>query len=550
MPDLNQKKDNHPMSEPKTIETSRKRKLSGDGDDCQENEDEFELSIPELDGVDASELFATTSRGFGFTFDDLILLPGYISFSVADVDLSVKITKNGPTLRVPFLSSPMDTVTEHKMAISMALEGGLGIIHGYHTIENQCNEVRKVKRFESGFIRDPVCLRPENTIHDVDRVTQETGFTGIPITHPDGKLLGLVTSRDIDFLDDRSKTLQEVMTPAEMLVTLKQACTLEEANKRLRESKKGRLPVVDDDFNLVALVSRKDLRKNQDWPMASKDRRTKQLLVGAAVVVGSSDDESEQEEHFKHANARVDGLVEAGADIIAFEGSYFHQLELLKTTKLKFPDLQVICGNVATGSQVAQLCEHGADSIRVGVGVGSIATGQLVKAVGRAQMSAVYSAARIAKKYDVPVIADGGIANSGCAIKALALGASAVMMGGLLAGTEESPGAYHFQDGMRVKSYRGMMSRDVLSKQTDPKKDFVVPQGVSGAVVDKGTLHRFIPYQVQSVRHGLQDIGAQSVVELHNQLYSGRLRFELRSPAAQKEGGVHDLHSWKATFMG
>jgi len=505
--------------------------------EAKPNSDEFELDVADLDGVDAQELFSTTSRGFGFTFDDLILLPGFIDFTVAQVDLSTKITKNGPTLKLPFVSSPMDTVTEHKMAIAMALEGALGFIHGHGTIEQQCDEVRKVKRFESGFIRDPVCLRPTNTIEDVDKVKAETGFTGIPVT--DGtKLVGLVTSRDIDFLEDRKKTLAEVMTKAEDLVVLKEGCTLEEANARLRESKKGRLPVVDENFNLVALVSRKDLRKNQDWPNASKDRKTKQLLVGAAVVIGTS-------ESLEDEKARLDALVAAGTDIIALEGDHTGQLELLRHAKSKYPEKQIVCGNVATAAQVRVLCEQGADAIRVGVGVGSIATGQLVKAIGRAQMSAVHSAARVAREYGVPVIADGGIANSGCAIKALALGASAVMMGSLLAGTEESPGVYHFQDGMRVKSYRGMLSRDVLSKQASKKNEFVVPQGVSGAVVDKGSLHRFIPYQAQSIRHGLQDVGAVSVVELHRQLFTGRLRFEVRSPAAQKEGGVHDLHSWK-----
>jgi IMP dehydrogenase len=520
---------------------ARKRRLSENDPSAKVELDEYELPISDLDGVDAQELFATTSRGFGFTFDDLILLPGFIDFTVAQVELSTKLTKNGPTLKLPFVSSPMDTVTEHKMAIAMALEGGLGFIHGHGSVEQQCDEIRKVKRFESGFIRDPVCLGPKNTIEDVDKVKAETGFTGIPVTEGT-KLVGLVTSRDIDFLEDRKKTLAEVMTKADKLVVLKEGCTLEEANARLRESKKGRLPVVDDDFNLVALVSRKDLRKNQDWPNASKDNKTKQLLVGAAVVNGSMATLEEDK-------ARMDAIVTAGADIIALEGEHAGQLALLKYAKEKYPSKQIVCGNVATAAQVRHLCESGADAIRVGVGVGSIATGQLVKAVGRAQMSAVHSASRVARQFGVPVIADGGIANSGCAIKALALGASAVMMGSLLAGTEESPGAYHFQDGMRVKSYRGMLSRDVLLKQTK-KNEFVVPQGVSGAVVDKGSLHRFIPYQAQSIRHGLQDVGSVSVSELHRQLFSGRLRFEIRSPAAQKEGGVHDLHSWKATVTG
>jgi IMP dehydrogenase len=534
-----------------------------------------ELSISDLDGVDAKEMFAQTSRGYGFTFDDVIMLPGSISFAVSDVNLNTRLTKGGISLKIPFVSSPMDTVTESRMAISMALEGGMGFIHGHWSIEAQCDEVRKVKRFESGFIRDPVCLKPTDLISDVDRVKNETGFTGIPITElgkAGSKLLGLVTSRDIDFMEDRTRKLSDVMTKRQDLVILREPCTLDEANAELRKRKKGRLPVVDAQDNLVALVSRKDLRKNQDWPNASKNRTTKQLLVGAAISIDDEDDIQ-----LSSARARLEALVEAGVDVVAIEGDAVKQINLLKWSKERFPSLQVVCGNVATASQVRVLCENGADAIRVGVGVGSIATGQLVKAVGRAQMSAVFSASCVAKEFGVPVIADGGVANSGCAIKALALGANCVMMGSLLAGTEESPGVYYFENGMRVKSYRGMMSRDVLDKTQRAKKngslitgsgnsssssgggsssstrlgggsnsasDFVVAQGVSGAVVDKGSLHRFVPYQAQSIRHGLQDAGASSLDELHKMLFDGRLRFEVRSSAAQREGGIHDLYSY------
>jgi len=501
------------------------------------DDDRFELATVHLDGVDAPELFAKTSRGQGYTFDDLILLPGHISFGVADVDLTTKLTKGGLQIKVPFASSPMDTVTEHRMAIGMALEGGIGFIHGKSSVELQCDEVRKVKRFESGFIREPVCLRPTDRIRDVDRVKAETGFTGIPITESGragSKLLGVVTSRDIDFVEDRQQFLKDVMTTK--LVTLRDGCTLEAANQELRNSKKGRLPVVDDQFNLVALVSRKDLRKNQDWPNASKDRTTKQLLVGAAVPI--------DEDNIEPAMARLDALVAAGVDVVALEGDSPAQIAVLKWSKQKYAKLQIVCGNVATSTAVRLLCESGADAIRVGVGVGSVATGQLVKAVGRAQMSAVYSASVVAKEFGVPVIADGGVSNSGCAIKALAMGASVVMMGSLLAGTEESPGVYYFQDGMRVKSYRGMLSRDALERDKG-KGEFVVSQGVSGAVVDKGSLHRFLPYQAQSIRHGLQDAGTPSIDDLHTKLFDGRLRFEVRSAASQREGGIHDLHSYE-----
>mmetsp|Transcript_7192 Transcript_7192/g.8657 ORF Transcript_7192/g.8657 Transcript_7192/m.8657 type:complete len:319 (-) Transcript_7192:1525-2481(-) len=303
-----------------------------------------------------------------------------------------------------------------------------------------------------------------------------------------------------------------------------------------KKAKKSRLPIVDKQFNLVSLVSRKDLLNSRDFPHASKNPETKQLLVGAAVSV------KPYEESWK----RLEALAEAGVDVVVFEGhggDHQDMLDIIKKAKSAYPNLQVIGGNAVTSSEVYRLIQAGVDAIRVGKGVGSVATGQMVKAVGRAQMSAVYHTARIAKDYGVPVIADGGIKNSGCAIKALCLGASTVMMGSLLAGTEESPGSYYFQDGMRLKKYRGNFSLESLA-QGNVTGGVMLAQGVSGAVVDKGTARRFIPYQAQSIRHGLQDLGIKTIEEVHKSLYDGRLRFEVRSSAAQREGGVHDLHSY------
>ncbi|GBG29399.1 Inosine-5'-monophosphate dehydrogenase [Hondaea fermentalgiana] len=507
--------------------------------------DKFELSADEMDGVGSNALFGTTTGGRGFTFDDVILLPGQVDFGVTDITLETQLTRN-IKLNMPLVSSPMDSVTEHLMAINMALHGGIGFIHRGNTIAEQAEEVRLVKRYKSGFITEPFCLAPSNTIADVDRMTAEKGFTGVPITENGdghGKLLGMVTSRDVDFIEDRSRELSSVMTPLSDLYTLQESCSLEEANKELRESKRGKIPVVDGEGNLVSLVSRKDLLKNRDFPDSSKDKNDR-LMVGASVGIADVDE----------AKERMAALVEAGVDVITLESRHpdiDREVELIKFAKSNFPELDVIGGNIVTARQMEELVKAGVDAVRVGMGVASIATGQLVKAVGRPQMSAVFHVSRIAHSHGIPVIADGGIANSGCAIKALSLGASTVMMGSLLAGTEESPGQYYFQDGLRLKKYRGNHSRDALVSEglQDSGDVPLVSTGVSGAVVDKGSVRRFLPYQTQSIRHGLQDLGVRSLAALHDSLYDQTLRFEIRSSAAQKEGGVHDLHTFVRNYV-
>eukprot|EP00753_Platysulcus_tardus_P016446 PLAT5720.1.p1 GENE.PLAT5720.1~~PLAT5720.1.p1 ORF type:complete len:551 (+),score=287.67 PLAT5720.1:34-1653(+) len=487
-----------------------------------------------MDGVSASEAFCSARDCRGLTFDDIILLPNSIDFGVDDVDLRTRFSKRRP-LDVPFVSSPMDTVTSSAMAISMALNGGIGVIHGAASIEEQVAEVDKVKRFKNGFITHPFVLSPTDLISDHDAVAATHGFSGIPITDTGkigGKLLGMATSRDVDFLEDRSKPLSEVMTKAESLVVGKQSCSLAEAHELLRDSKKGKLPIVNDAFELVALISRTDLTKNRDYPSATKDSDGS-LAVAAAVRVPSED-----------ARARVDALIAAGTDVIVLDAKQGHsksQLDLLAYVKDSCPDVDVVGGNCVTESQIRALCEAGIDGIRVGMGVGSAATTQLVRAVGRAQISAVYHSARVAKDYGVPIIADGGISSTGAASKALAMGAAAVMMGSLLAGTEEAPGDYFFRDGMRLKKYRGTSSVEGRT----PSSALAGAAGVTGAVVDKGSLKRYMPYLRQSVKHGFQDLGVRSIAQVHEWLYAGKLRFEMRSHAAQKEGGVHDLFSFE-----
>lgn len=480
-----------------------------------------------------------------YTYDDLIMMPGHIYFGVGDVDISSNFTRN-IKLNAPFVSSPMDTVTEHQMAITMALQGGIGIIHSNLTIEEQAAEVRTVKKYKNGFILDPVCLSPESIADDVLKIKREKGFSSFPITDNGkigGKLMGIISNRDTAFIEDSRSKVKEFMTPREQLVVAKDGVSLQEANEILKTSKKGKLPVVNDKDEIVALIARTDLKKNKENPLASKDKVNKQLLVGAAIGTRPQDRE------------RAAALVEAGVNVIVIDssqGDSIYQIDMIKHLKEKYPDVDVIAGNVVTPSQAHRLIQAGADSLRVGMGIGSICTTQEVCAVGRAQASAVFHVAKFAKRFGVPVIADGGVKSTGHITKALCLGAGAVMMGSMLAGTDESPGEYFYQDGVRLKRYRGMGSLEAMNAGGDKRyvwddmqTQVKVAQGVSGAVQDKGTLRRYIPYLMQGVGHGLQDAGLKSVAEAHAKLYADELKFEIRSPAAQKEGSVHGLHSYQ-----
>ena len=473
------------------------------------------------------------------------MMPGHIGFGLGEVDISSQLTRN-IRLEAPFVSSPMDTVTEHRMAIVMALQGGIGIIHSNMPISEQAAEVKRVKKFKNGFITDPVCLSPEATAEDVFRIKAKLGFSSFPITQDGkmgGKLLGIISNRDTSFIEDVTIKVTEFMTPRHELVVANDGVSLQEANNILKSSKKGKLPVVNSKDELVALIARTDLQKNRDNPLASKSRANKQLLVGASI--GTRPEDRDRAKH----------LVEAGVDVVVVDssqGDSIYQLEIIRYLKKEYPGLDVIGGNVVTPSQAFHLIRAGADGLRVGMGIGSICTTQEVCAVGRAQASAVYHVAKFARRHGVPVIADGGIKSTGHITKALCLGAGCVMMGSMLAGTDESPGEYFYQDGVRLKRYRGMGSLEAMQKGSEKRyvwDDNVtavkVAQGVSGSVQDKGTLRRYIPYLMQGLRHGLQDAGCKSVKEAQERLYSDRLRFEIRSPAAQTEGGIHGLHSYQ-----
>ncbi|KAG2519207.1 hypothetical protein INSC1019_515 [Saccharomyces cerevisiae] len=471
-------------------------------------------SLPRPDGLSVQELMDSKIRG-GLAYNDFLILPGLVDFASSEVSLQTKLTRN-ITLNIPLVSSPMDTVTESEMATFMALLDGIGFIHHNCTPEDQADMVRRVKNYENGFINNPIVISPTTTVGEAKSMKEKYGFAGFPVT-ADGKrnakLVGAITSRDIQFVEDNSLLVQDVMTKNP--VTGAQGITLSEGNEILKKIKKGRLLVVDEKGNLVSMLSRTDLMKNQKYPLASKSANTKQLLWGASIGTMDADKE------------RLRLLVKAGLDVVILDssqGNSIFQLNMIKWIKETFPDLEIIAGNVVTKEQAANLIAAGADGLRIGMGTGSICITQKVMACGRPQ--------------------------------ALALGSSTVMMGGMLAGTTESPGEYLYQDGKRLKAYRGMGSIDAMqktgtkgnastSRYFSESDSVLVAQGVSGAVVDKGSIKKFIPYLYNGLQHSCQDIGCRSLTLLKENVQSGKVRFEFRTASAQLEGGVNNLHSYE-----
>ena len=470
--------------------------------------------------------------GEGITFDDVLLVPAFSEVIANDVDTRTRLT-NKIQLNIPLMSASMDTVTEHRMAIAMARQGGIGIIHKNMSIEEQAEEVDKVKRSENGVITDPFSLSPEHTIQDADDLMAKYRISGVPITEGT-KLVGIITNRDLKFETDFSKKIKESMT-SEGLVTAKEGITLEEAKQILGKARKEKLPIVDDDFNLKGLITIKDIEKQIKYPNAAKDDQGR-LLCGAGVGITAD------------VLDRVQALVNAHVDVIVVDSAHGHSANVLRVVRMvkdKFPDLQVIAGNVATGAGAKALIEAGADYVKIGIGPGSICTTRVVAGIGVPQITAIMSAYEEAKKAGIPIIADGGIKYSGELTKAIAAGADVCMLGSMLAGCDESPGDFELYQGRKYKVYRGMGSLAAMENgskdryfQTNAKK--LVPEGVEGRVAYKGTVEDTIFQMMGGLRSGMGYCGAKDIKTLQE---TGE--FVKISAASLKESHPHDIHITK-----
>ncbi|WP_029232002.1 IMP dehydrogenase [Butyrivibrio sp. VCB2006] len=470
--------------------------------------------------------------GEGITFDDVLLVPAYSQVIPNQVDVGTYLTKK-IRLNIPMMSAGMDTVTEHRMAIAMARQGGIGIIHKNMSIEAQAEEVDKVKRSENGVITDPFSLSPEHTLADADSLMAKFRISGVPITEG-RKLVGIITNRDLKFEKDFSQKIKDVMT-SENLITAKAGITLEEAKNILAKSKKEKLPIVDDDYNLVGLITIKDIEKTIKYPLAAKDDQGR-LLCGAGVGISAN------------CLERVAALVDAKVDVIVLDSAHGHSenvLKCLRMIKEKFPDLQVVAGNVATGEATKALIEAGADAVKVGIGPGSICTTRVVAGIGVPQITAIMDCYKVAKEYGIPIIADGGIKYSGDITKAIAAGGNLVMMGSMFAGCDEAPGEFELFQGRKYKVYRGMGSIAAMENgskdryfQEDAKK--LVPEGVEGRVAYKGTVEDTVFQLMGGLRSGMGYCGCQTIDELKE---NGR--FIKMTSAALRESHPHDIQITK-----
>ncbi len=464
----------------------------------------------------------------GLTFDDVLLIPGHSEVIPHDVDISTRLTRN-VRLETPIMSAGMDTVTETRMAIAMAREGGIGIIHKNMSIEEQAKMIDRVKRSEHGIITDPFFLSPDHKVNDALRIMEHYHISGVPITL-EKKLVGILTNRDLRFETDFDQPIRDIMT-TEKLITAPVGTTMEQAMQLLRKYKIEKLPLVDDDYNLMGLITIKDIEKTQKYPHAAKDKGGR-LIVGAAVGIA------------RNTLERVKALKEAGVDVLVVDTAHGHSegvIRMVTQIKEKFPDIELIAGNVATGEATEALIKAGADAIKVGIGPGSICTTRVVAGIGVPQITAVIDCAEAAKKYDVPIIADGGIKYSGDIAKAIAAGADVVMLGNLLAGTDESPGEEVMLQGRRYKVYRGMGSMGAMAEgssdryfQEDAKK--LVPEGIEGRTPYRGSVSETIFQLVGGLRAGMGYCGVVNIEELKT-----ITKFIKISNAGLSESHPHDV---------
>ena len=469
-----------------------------------------------------------------YTFDDVLLVPAYSEILPRDTQLQTKLTR-GLSINIPMVSAAMDTVTEAKLAIALAQEGGIGFIHKNMTADQQAAEVAKVKRHEAGVVAEPITIGPDMLVGDVIALAREHRISGLPVVAEDGSVLGMVTNRDLRFETRMSVPVREVMTPRERLVTVHEGASLEEAKELMHQHRLERVLVVTEDFHLAGLMTVKDITKATDHPFAAKDAKGK-LLAGAAVSVGQGTEE------------RVEKLVDAGVDVIVVDTAHGHSkgvLDRVKWVKTHYPDLQVIGGNIATGEAALALVEHGADGVKVGIGPGSICTTRIVAGVGVPQITAISNVAEALQGTDVPCIADGGIRFSGDIAKAIAAGASSVMMGGMFAGTEEAPGEVILYQGRSYKSYRGMGSLGAMGKGSADRYfqdnnqgniDKFVPEGIEGMVPFKGSISAIIYQMIGGLRSSMGYCGCRTIEEMRT-----RARFVQITAGGLRESHVHDV---------
>ncbi|CWX34152.1 TPA: IMP dehydrogenase [Haemophilus influenzae] len=466
------------------------------------------------------------------TFDDVLLVPAHSTVLPNTANLSTKLTKE-IRLNIPMLSAAMDTVTETKLAISLAQEGGIGFIHKNMTIERQADRVRKVKKFESGIVSEPVTVLPNLTLAELAEMVKKNGFAGYPVVDGENNLIGIITGRDTRFVKDLSKTVSQVMTKKEDLVTVKEGASREEILELMHQHRVEKVLVVNDSFKLKGMITVKDFQKAEQKPNACKDEFGR-LRVGAAVGAGAGNEE------------RIDALVKAGVDVLLIDSSHGHSegvLQRVRETRAKYPNLPIVAGNVATAEGAIALADAGASAVKVGIGPGSICTTRIVTGVGVPQITAIADAAAALKERGIPVIADGGIRFSGDIAKAIAAGASCVMVGSMFAGTEEAPGEIELYQGRAFKSYRGMGSLGAMAKgssdryfQSDNAADKLVPEGIEGRIPYKGYLKEIIHQQMGGLRSCMGLTGCATIEELRT-----KAEFVRISGAGIKESHVHDV---------